>query len=98
MGKGSAPRPFSVSNEEYNTRWDAIFGRDVAPDDTSQERVDEIEKNEHVDEPLCPDCRAHLERKLDHIRSDYERDIVVRSWVWRCSECNYVGATEEEEG
>lgn len=27
-GKGSAPRPFSVSNEEYASRWDAIFGRD----------------------------------------------------------------------
>lgn len=27
-GKGSAPRPFSVSNEEYAARWDAIFGRD----------------------------------------------------------------------
>ena len=28
MGKGSAPRPFAVSNEEYANRWDAIFGRD----------------------------------------------------------------------
>jgi hypothetical protein len=28
MGKGSAPRPFSVSNQEYSNRWDAIFGRD----------------------------------------------------------------------
>jgi len=27
-GKGSAPRPFSVSNDEYANRWDAIFGRD----------------------------------------------------------------------
>jgi hypothetical protein len=28
-GKGSAPRPFSVTNEEYAKRWDAIFGRDL---------------------------------------------------------------------
>ena len=28
MGKGSSPRPFKVSNEEYSNRWDAIFGRD----------------------------------------------------------------------
>ena len=28
-GKGSRPRPFSVSNEEYANRWDAIFGRDI---------------------------------------------------------------------
>lgn len=31
-GKGSKPRPFSVSNEEYANRWDAIFGRDLKPD------------------------------------------------------------------
>ena len=28
-GKGSSPRPFSVSQKEYETRWDAIFGRDL---------------------------------------------------------------------
>ena len=28
MGKGSTPRKFSVTNEEYANRWDAIFGRD----------------------------------------------------------------------
>lgn len=27
-GKGSSPRPFSVSNQEYAARWDAIFGKD----------------------------------------------------------------------
>jgi hypothetical protein len=34
-GKGSAPRPFSVSNEEYANRWDAIFGR---VNDTGKEK------------------------------------------------------------
>lgn len=28
-GKGSSPRPLSVTNEEYANRWDAIFGRDA---------------------------------------------------------------------
>ena len=28
MSKGSSPRPFKVTNEEYSNRWDAIFGRD----------------------------------------------------------------------
>ena len=28
MGKGSSPRPFNGTNEEYANRWDAIFGRD----------------------------------------------------------------------
>jgi hypothetical protein len=27
-GKGSTPRPFSVAQDEYEARWDAIFGRD----------------------------------------------------------------------
>lgn len=33
-GKGSARRPRSVSNEEYAARWDAIFSRDLKPDNT----------------------------------------------------------------
>jgi hypothetical protein len=33
-GKGSAPRPFSVSQAEYDSRWDAIFGRDLKEDKT----------------------------------------------------------------
>jgi hypothetical protein len=28
MSKGSSPRPFLVSNQEYSSRWDAIFGKD----------------------------------------------------------------------
>lgn len=35
-GKGSRPRPFSVSNEEYANRWDAIFGRDKMSDITEK--------------------------------------------------------------
>jgi hypothetical protein len=28
-GKGSAPRPFSIAQDEYAKRWDAIFQRDL---------------------------------------------------------------------
>jgi hypothetical protein len=35
-GKGSRPRPFSVSQEEYEKRWDAIFGRDLEDESTSR--------------------------------------------------------------
>ena len=28
-GKGSKPRPISVSQQEYDSRWDAIFAREV---------------------------------------------------------------------
>ena len=36
-GKGSAPRPFSISQEEYNNRWDAIFSRDLKEDKKDDE-------------------------------------------------------------
>jgi hypothetical protein len=47
-GKGSKPRPISVSNEEYANRWDAIFQRDKPNDNdtsikglkTEQDRID----------------------------------------------------------
>lgn len=32
-GKGSRPRPFSITQQEYDTRWDAIFGRDLKDDE-----------------------------------------------------------------
>jgi hypothetical protein len=40
-GKGSAPRPFSVSQKEYETRWDAIFGHDLKEEknDTSMQEA-----------------------------------------------------------
>ena len=28
-GKGSKSRPFSVTQQEYDSRWGAIFGRDI---------------------------------------------------------------------
>lgn len=38
-GKGSKPRPYSVTQEEYDKRWDAIFGRDEPDDDDLEEDV-----------------------------------------------------------
>jgi hypothetical protein len=29
MSKGSRPRPLSVTQQEYDSRWDAIFQRDL---------------------------------------------------------------------
>ena len=36
-GKGSRPRPYSVSQQEYDTRWDAIFGRDLPVEPVKEE-------------------------------------------------------------
>jgi hypothetical protein len=41
-GKGSTPRPFSVAQEQYEARWDAIFGRDKG----DKERDVELDKEQ----------------------------------------------------
>jgi hypothetical protein len=47
-GKGSKPRPFSVSQKEYDERFDAIFGKKKK---TEAEKFDEqvIMKNEYFE-------------------------------------------------
>jgi hypothetical protein len=50
-GKGSSPRPFSVTQEEYNKRWDAIFGRDLQKEDDQKaedEAFEAIEKQNNT--------------------------------------------------
>ncbi len=42
-GKGSAPRPKSVSDQEYADRWDAIFGREKR-EKALQEMVNDAQK------------------------------------------------------
>jgi len=39
MSKGSKPRPFSVSQEEYDKRWDAIFQRDLPKEKTDYQLI-----------------------------------------------------------
>jgi len=46
MGKGSAPRPFSVANEEYASRWDAIFKRDKPVEEKKEDKPKEEPKKE----------------------------------------------------
>ena len=36
MSKGSTGRPFSVTNEEYANRWNAIFGKDNEKENKAQ--------------------------------------------------------------
>ena len=49
-GKGSKPRPFSVSQDEYEKRWDAIFQRDLKEDNTG------TSKNDFQDMLSTEDC------------------------------------------
>jgi hypothetical protein len=43
-GKGSKPRPFSVSHDEWSHRWDAIFGRDL--DDKKEDKEEKTLEQE----------------------------------------------------
>jgi hypothetical protein len=47
-GKGSKPRPFSVTQEQYDNRWNMIFQRDQK---TEEEKFDEkvVMKNEYFE-------------------------------------------------
>ena len=40
-GKGCRPRPFSVSQKEFDNRWDAIFGKKKK---TEEEIINEVSK------------------------------------------------------
>ena len=41
-GKGSRPRPYSVTHEEYANRWDAIWGRDLEKQEKREKALDEM--------------------------------------------------------
>lgn len=46
-GKGSKPRPLSVAQEQYDARWDLIFGRDKGQKEHDKEfnkRQDALER------------------------------------------------------
>ena len=54
-GKGSSPRPYSVSQEEYAKRWDAIFQRDLKEDDP-QDLSEDSEHSEDDESLYCVKC------------------------------------------
>ncbi len=50
-GKGCKPRPFSVSQEEYDNRFEAIFGKKKKSVDNTG-----TDKNEYQDVLSTEDC------------------------------------------
>jgi hypothetical protein len=49
-GKGSKPRPFSVSQEEYDNRFESIFGKKKKEDNTG------VTQNDYQDILSTEDC------------------------------------------
>lgn len=60
-GKGSRPRPFSVAQQEYDRRWDAIFSRDIQDDNTG------TSKDELYDALTTEDALDELARINDEL-------------------------------
>ena len=61
-GKGSKPRPFSISQDEYDKRWDAIFQRDLPKE--------EKPKSDYQDILSTEDCVIDaLENLSDNMRA-----------------------------
>lgn len=65
-GKGSKPRPFSVSQHEYDTRWDAIFSRDLKEDNTG------TSKDEFYDTLTTEDALVELHRANEELGLSYD--------------------------
>ena len=53
-GKGSKPRPYSVSQKEFDNNFERIFGKKKK---TEAEKFDEqvVMKNEYYDQDIDPD-------------------------------------------
>jgi hypothetical protein len=47
-GKGSKPRPFSVAQDQYDARWDLIFGRDKGDKERDVAFDKEMDKKEET--------------------------------------------------
>lgn len=63
-GKGSKPRPFSISQQEYDNRWDHIFSRDLKEDNTG------TSKNEYYDVLTTEDALRSNEETQEALRND----------------------------
>jgi hypothetical protein len=54
MSKGSIPRPFSVAQEQYDARWDMIFGRDKG-DKERDRREDALAEVQRLGQEIQPE-------------------------------------------
>ena len=56
-GKGSAPRPFSVSAETYSSHWDNIFRKDAGAKDGPTIEGQAVEQPEGLTDGKAADLR-----------------------------------------
>jgi hypothetical protein len=75
-GKGSSPRPFSISQEEYVNRWDAIFQRDLKDENLHEQVIQAAEEIKKED-----DARLAALEKLSKISQEMGWDDTVNPLV-----------------
>ena len=67
-GKGSRPRPFSVSKDEFDNRFDAIFGKkkkDTMPEYELNKSTGEVEKIYPADIPVLEGEETRTQQAID---------------------------------
>ena len=57
-GKGSSSRPFSVTQEEYDNRWDLIFGKDKPKKKQEEWEQLELFEEHDLDEDNDDECES----------------------------------------
>jgi len=73
-GKGSIPRPFNVSNEEYANRWDAIFARDKRTEEDQKIEDEAFAIVEKQNRERALDRMVQLSQEMGLYDSDFDKD------------------------
>lgn len=55
MGKGSSPRPYSVTQEEFSNRYDAIFGNKKKLSNEPQDQQSAAEPTDSTEQESKPE-------------------------------------------
>jgi len=58
MSKGSKRRPSSLSQDEWLSRWDEIFGKDIEKKKAAEEALDELV--EHLEKLEIPKTNENI--------------------------------------
>ena len=72
-GKGSGLRPRQISNEEWASRWDAIFSRDLEKDKREQALDEMVRVSQELGLYDEPELQETQESTTGHDRQDNSR-------------------------
>jgi hypothetical protein len=76
-GKGSKPRPFSISQDEYDARWDAIFQRDIPKEERVSTKIEDGFELESLD----PDQRSWYYDEYGVKRKKEKEEVKIKATI-----------------